>query len=370
MPQPITDYSIRRIKSESFRKSILLLYIRYLSKTPDMTLEEAEIYATEYLKQSQETQQSAMIDYLKYIKETKTPGTVNNYITIVKDWHKKNKIQFDDDFLDELRQIMPPNYYVTEDEALTVKKIRAIISHSDTLLKAFILVACSSGARIGEILSLRYDDIEYFDEYDIYSFRLSRHNTKTGKPHRYFLSHEAMQAIDDFMRVRPQYVSSQLVKGTRCLHKNPVEKDTLFVLASSAIRVKLNTAVKKAGLYSRDSESNRARIHPHSFRKFFDTQAKEIVGLNMGNELVGHDEGLSKSYRRYDLRQLSEGYKRVEPYVTIQAPEDYVAIKTEIGGEVDKIRTSLAAQSLELSDVKQRLEQTEVMLEIALRHSK
>ena len=368
MSQPISDYAGRRAKSEKLRRSVISNYIRFVFNIPDLTLEAAEDFAAEYLSKPPEEQEAAILRYIEELKEVKTPGTTNRYSAIVCNWHKKNKIRFSDDFLDELKQVLPPNYTVTEDEALTVDKIRAIVSHSDSLLKAFVLVACSSGARIGEILSLKSDDIEYLEEYDVYSFRLSHKQTKAGKTHRYFISHEAMQAINDFKRVRPQYVASSAIKGTKCLNRPTADNDCLFVMSSNVIRVKLENATKKAGLHSVDSESNRARIHPHSFRKFADTQFKEVVGLNMGNELIGHDEGLSKSYRRYDLRQLAEGYKKIEPHVTIQAPADYVQYRTQIGGEVEKIRAILAANSLELAELKQRLEYTETKLAIVKRY--
>ena len=367
MTNPISLYASRRAKSERLRRSAIHYFIRHIGENPDMTLEEAEIYASKYLSEPQEFLEASIISYLNKLKKTKTPGTTNRYISIVCDWHKKNKIRFEDDFLEELKHVLPPNYTVTEDEALTVDKIRAIISQCDILLKAFVLVACSSGARIGEILSLQSDDIEYLNEYDVYSFRLSHRNTKTQKAHRYFISHEAMQAVNDFKKVRIQYVTSSAVKATKCLNRQTYDNNFLFVLSGNAIRTKLDNAAKKAGLYSVDPESNRARIHPHSFRKFADTQFKEIVGINLGNELIGHDEGLSKAYRRYDLRQLAEGYRKIEPYVTIQAPADYVQYKTQIGGEVEKIRAALAANSLELAEMKQRLEYTETKLAIVKR---
>lgn len=369
MPEPITEYATKRPKSSNLRRGVLHNYFRYISTSPEMPLSDAEVYATNYLQLPAEEQAKYILLYLNHLKETKTPGTTNMYLSIIRDWHKKNKIRFEDDFHDELKQTLPPNFSVTEDEALTIEKIRAIVAHADPLLKAFVLLSCSSGARIGEIMSLHYDDIEYSDEYDVYSFRLSHRHTKAGKPHRYFVSHEAAQAVDDFMMVRNQFIRSKRAKTTQCLkHEEKEAPESLFVLTSYAIRIKLDNAVKKAGLYSRDEESRRSRIHPHSFRKFADTQFKEIVGVNMGNELIGHDEGLSKSYRRYDMRQKAEAYRKVEPFVTIQAPADYVQIKSHLGGEVDKMRATLAAQSLELAEVKQRLEYTEIKLEIANRH--
>lgn len=368
MPEPITEYAEKRPKSANLRRGVLHNYIRHVAAAPDMPLSDAEAYAANYLQLPTEEQAKHIFQYLGFLKETKTPGTTNMYLSIIRDWHKKNKIRFDDDFGDEIKQALPPNYSVTEDEALTLEKLRAIVAHADPLLKAFILLSCSSGARIGEIMSLHYDDIEYFEEYDAYSFRLSHKATKAGKSHRYFFSHEAMQAIDDFMKVRPQYIRSRSSKTQHCLKHEEKVSDSLFVLTSYAVRLKLDTAVKKAGLHSVDKQSRRARIHPHSFRKFADTQFKEVVGINMGNELIGHDEGLSKSYRRYDMRQKTDAYRKIEPFVTIQAPGDYVQIKSRLGGEVEKMQATVAAQSLELAELKKRLEFTEIVLEIANRH--
>lgn len=369
MLTPISDYANRREKSAANRSVVLLGFMRHVTKTLALQIEDAEAAAVEYFARPKEEQKKLIISYIKYLTKTKTPGTVNIYAAMIRDWHKKNKVLFDDSDNDDIKQAIPPNYSITEDEALTVEKIRAILSHSDAMLRAFILVACSSGARIGEILSLQPGDIEYLEEYGVYSFRMSFRKTKAAKPHRYFISAEAKQAVDDYMRVRHMFISSRAIKTTSCLKHSAHTDNRLFVLAPNSVRYKLDGATKKAGLYSIDSESNRARIHPHSFRKFADTQFKEIVGLNMGNELIGHDEGLSKSYRRYDLRQLAEGYRKIEPFVTIQAPADYVEVKTHIGGEVDKIRASLAAQSLEMAEMKQRLEHTELMLEIARKHN-
>lgn len=366
----ISDYANKREKSKRMRISSLLNIFRTLSDKPEMTLEEAEIYAADFLTQPAEEIYQAVLSYIRKAENTLSPGSINNYVSLFFDYLRKNRIYFNKDELDDINRSLPPNYIITEDEALTVEKIRDIIAHSDTLLSAFILAACSSGARIGELLSLMPDDLEYLEDYDVYSFRLTHRKTKSGKPHRYFISHEAKQAIDDYLKVRYRYIDSKRIKA-HCLKKKPDEsEESLFVLSSNSFRLKLDNAVKRAGLYSVDPETKRSRIHPHSFRKFADTTFKEVVGINMGNALIGHDEGLSKSYRRYDLRQLADAYRKIEPYVTIKAPADYIEVKTHIGGEVDKIRAALAAQSLEMAEMKQRLEYTEIKLAFAKRYMK
>lgn len=364
----IIDYAELRPKSKTMRQSALISFFRHKTQNPELTITEAEQYAAEYIHADSQTITADIIKFTTYLTEIRTPGTVNLYQSIIRDWLRKNKVIFDDLQVEDIKRSAPKNYAVTEDEPLTVEKIRAIVAHADTLLTAYILTACSSGARISELLSLEVNDIEYLEEYDVYSFRLSHRQTKAGKPHRYFISHEAYQAITDFLRVRGMYQTSREVKTTKCLGKTTADDNRLFGVTDQAIRQKLDNAVKKANLHSRDVESGRRRIHSHSFRKFADTQFKEIVGINMGNALIGHDEGLSKAYRRYDLRQLAEAYRKIEPHITIQAPADYVAVKTQIGGEVDKIRAALAAQSLELAEMKQRLEYTETKLAIVKRY--
>jgi len=48
------------------------------------------------------------------------------------------------------------------------------------------------------------------------------------------------------------------------------------------------------------------------------------IPINLANELIGHDEGLSVHYRRYGKKQMREAYRIVEPYLSIYTdmPED------------------------------------------------
>lgn len=312
-----------------------------------------------------------ILDYcIALSKSELLPGTMHGIFSALRNWLNANRYIIDPIELREIKTILPRNVIVTDDDFLTVNKIRAIVSQSDVLLRAFILVACSSGARIGEIISLSTDSIKYSEEDDVYYFKVKYSESKSGKPHKYFISHEAYKEVCEYLKIRKQYQDRRVVRSKVSLGLTVENSDLIFQLHPKSIRGRLVAAVKKAGIYAKDEDSRRATIHPHSFRKFADTVFKEHLGVNMGNELIGHDEGLSTSYRRYDPKAVAEAYKQVEPYVTIMAPADYVEMKTHVSAEVDKIRVALASQSVEMTEIKNRLAETEELLALTLGNNK
>ena len=323
-------------------------------------------------KRSGETPQLhfALVNYMKAISESYLPGTVHNIFTSIKGWLKTNRYVIDPLEMEELKYVMPKNVIVTKDAYLTADIIKSILAHSDILMRAFILLSCSSGARIGEILQLQTDSIKYWDEEDVYYFDMRYDNTKNQEEHRYYLSHEAYKEICEYLKIRNQYSELREIRSEKSLGVKVSQSNYLFELRQCSIRRRMNHALEAAGLYDKDDKSRRTTIHPHSFRKFADTIFKEHLGQNMGNELIGHDEGLSSSYRRYDPKKVAEAYRKVEPYVTILAPADYVEIKARVSQDVDKIRAALAAQSLEMVEIKERLQSTEQLLAVSFMNVK
>lgn len=312
-----------------------------------------------------------LLDYFRQmISQNFLPGTIHMLFSAFRGWLTANRYVIDPIELKELKSILPKNVIVTEDDFLNIEKIRSILAQSDSMLRAFILIACSSGARIGEILAMETDSIKYWDEEDVYFFKVSHLVAKTGKPHRYYLSHEAYKEVCEYQKNWKQYQDKRANKSYKSLGIKVKDTNLLFQINASGVREKLTRTLQKAGLHDRDEASGRTTIHPHSFRKFADTVFKEHLGVNMGNELIGHDEGLSTSYRRYDPKAVAEAYRKVEPFVTILAPSDYVLIKERVSVDVERVNAALAAQSLEMIEIKDRLQATEELLSMTLAHNK
>lgn len=60
---------------------------------------------------------------------------------------------------DMLRRNLPSPVTIHEDKRITPDHIRSIVFYSDTLLKAFVLLGSSSGARVNEVLNQGFSDL-------------------------------------------------------------------------------------------------------------------------------------------------------------------------------------------------------------------
>lgn len=368
----IMDYRKMRSKRGSTLRwdTKLKEFIRINSNPAPETDEEYNAASLLFLKQNHDDIHFALLNYMKGISENYLPGTVHNIFNTLKGWLKTNRYNIDSLEMEELKYVMPKCVTVTEDAYLTADIIKSILAHSDILMRAFILLSCSSGARIGEILQLETNSIKYWKDEDVYYFDIPYDKAKNQTGHRYYLSHEAYKEISEYLKIRNQYNERREKRSAKSLGIRVTHSNYLFEMRQCSIRRRMIRALEAAGLYSVDDKSRRTTIHPHSFRKFADTVFKEKLGVNMGNELIGHDEGLSSSYRRYDPKAVAQAYRKVEPFVTILAPADYVEIKEHISQDVDKIRAAMAAQALELVEIKERLQSTEQLLAWTLEDGK
>ena len=67
----------------------------------------------------------------------------------------------------------------------------------------------------------------------------------------------------------------------------------------------------------------------HTFRKFFMSQMKLVVPIEMVEFLAGHAGYLSKEYRRYPCEQARSQYIKAEYIVSIHTPENIQEIQTK-----------------------------------------
>lgn len=79
-------------------------------------------------------------------------------------------------------------------------ELRRILTHMDVKGKALFLVLASSGMRIGEALKLRLGDLELDRELAKISIR--GEYTKTGNPRIAFISREAKEALEEWLKLR------------------------------------------------------------------------------------------------------------------------------------------------------------------------
>jgi integrase len=232
-----------------------------------------------------------------------------------------------------IRRRLPKGHVQSIEKDMDTETIRTILQHVDVKGKALILVLASSGMRINEALSLPLDDIDFKAKPAVITIR--GENSKNGDNRITFMSEEAKQAVNEWLKVRADYIrgaankNNGLVKSGRGNLKSGEDDGRLFPFSDQNASMLWNNALVKAGLLTHDKTTNRIQLHYHQLRKFFISQLALIVSKEIPETLAGHSGYLTDAYRRYTKKQLAEEYLKGQHLLTIQAPKELQEIETE-----------------------------------------
>ena len=327
--------------------SMLVKFIAFIY--PETTWETANEFSIRYLQEERDH----FDDIVRYINSDslseKSPGYIVHCVRSVIDWLLWNDREFSASERARIKQMLPRQTVLTEDETLTTPKIQTILIHSDVLLRAFILTLSSSGMRANELIGVKFSDMR--EANGCLYFHIPTQRMKARKAHDYRYSKEAAAAINEWMKVRDTYFENALKKTTKCLKQSPGaidRSDYIFPFSYTLLHNKFKNALRSAQMLRRDENSGRYTIGFQAFRRWFDTTLKSHLSLNMANEIVGHDEGLSSNYRRYPREEVDKAYLEVEPYLRILAPEDYADLVVDTADALNEQKNTTAALAAEI----------------------
>lgn len=209
---------------------------------------------------------------------------------------------------------------LTKDIVPTNKQMRRILSHCPIHGKALFLTLSSGGMRIGDVVEIDLQDLHLhqtledgtvYHEVDVF-------DRKTRERRFVFISDEAAEAIEEWLKVRDDYLIQASLKMGRKQQRQyrkkfkgkPINDTSLFPFTPNNARVVWNKAVQKAGLEVRDRHTSRRTLHPHSLRKYYRTKmAGAGVPVDVVEALLGHSAYLDE-YRRYSKQDLVGYYRR------------------------------------------------------------
>jgi integrase len=205
-----------------------------------------------------------------------------------------------------LRRARAP-HPLTRNESLTPGRILKIMEHLDTRGRAILYILISSGARLGEVLSIGLEDLDLDSRPARFRIRIG----KSGGSRVAFISREAAGAIRVYLIVRDRFVASALSRG------GTGDGGLLFPLGTRAFEQIWALALSKARLERFDQVTNRRTITPRATREFFAVRMRAALPEPVVGELMGHAGHLPESYRRYAEEELAGAYLRVEGAVTL-----------------------------------------------------
>jgi integrase len=245
-------------------------------------------------------------------------------------------------------------------------ELRRIIMHMPVHGKALFLTLASSGMRIGEALKLKVEDVDL----DTKPVRVNIRGeyTKTGNSRVAFVSREAAEAIQEWLKVRSQYIEAAAGKSHR--YGKPTEDQRLFPFEANTAYAVWKNALRKAGFLKKDAQTNRHTVHPHVLRKFFRTRMGSVIPVDVVEALMGHEGYLTEVYRRYSHEDLARFYSLGEAAVSVLAEtEELAKLRVEVeerNRQLQALVNGLTAENLELKQRMQKLEQKLSEIEKAL----
>jgi integrase len=292
----------------------------------------------DYLNSNPDTE----ADVRKFLQvlDERPSKTVSCYTQIVKVFLQDHGVKVPEEAWKKIRRrgFMPKRIRAeTRDKKPTKAMLKKILNYSDLKARALFLYLVSSGSRIGETLQLKKEDLDL--EADPPKAHIRREYTKGGVGERtVFFSYEARDAIKDWLQIKDDL--------TKRGNHGDFSGETVFPLNPNTVRWMWNHACDKAGLGIKDKRTGRRVYHIHSLRKYFRT--KIGLDLDIVSALMGHVEGLDKSYVRLDQdREIARAYKEAMPNVSVYEMEDQ-----ELKQETESLRE-------ENEQLKKRIEQLE-----------
>jgi integrase len=277
-------------------------------------------------------------------------------ITAIRVFLVENNVELPSKFWRRISGRIKGSRPLTLDKIPSNAELKRIILHMPIHGKALFLTLASSGMRIGEALKLKIDDID-FNSSPV-KVNIRGEITKTGNSRITFISKEAAEAIQEWLKVRDKYIEAACGKS----HKYPKMKndDRVFPFEANTAYVIWRNALKKAGFLQKDSQTNRHRMHPHVLRKFFRTKLGAVIPVDIVETLMGHEGYLTEVYRKYSFEDLAKFYSQGEAAISIMAElEEVSKLRVEVeerNKQLQQLVNGLIAENLELKEKMRMLE--------------
>jgi len=277
-------------------------------------------------------------DYVAYQNEIKhkyAPKTVGLRMLVVRGLFEFNEIMIPKAILLRVagRKAVEP---ISEEKVPSREEMRLILQHLPLHVKCYVLFLLSGGFRPSEPLSLKLSALE--EDGELLKVNIPATSTKTGRKRWTYITPEARQLLELWLESRERFIESKLQSKTinttrRKYWEN--SHDKIFPFTYNNANQVWKNSLKRAGLFSQDSKTNRVSIRLHNLRKYFSTRGN-WNNNDIADFLQGHISGIRAVYARYDQaeQKVKEAYLAAIPSLTIEEYAD--------SGKVEKLESQIA----------------------------
>ncbi|MDG7011598.1 MAG: hypothetical protein JRN11_05925 [Nitrososphaerota archaeon] len=261
-----------------------------------------------------------------------------------------NRCRLDWDFIS---RTIPKSRKWADDRAPTRDEIRRVLNLCTLRMKVAVEMMASGGFRVGAWDYMCVRDVEPVERDG--RVAAAKVTVYRGEPEQYFtyVTPEAWGVCRQYLEyrrahgedvlpgaplVRDEFAVSQGRKGTASVVKR---------LGSREIERELFRILGKSGL----RQERRRRYEwkaAHGYRKWFKTQAEQVMRPIHVEMLMGHSTGVSSAYYRPTEAQLLEDYLKAVPVLSVTEYRDVKEAEEKIRAEFGRRVAQLEAQLAEV----------------------
>jgi len=308
---------------------------------------ELMIDPDDYLKDPRKMSRNKELDYkdkiendiekhfigLKSQEKPPAPKTFGIIKTCIKGLLEESRIDLDNIFWNKINRILPKRNAITEKETPTREQLKSILNNMDIKGKALFMVQMTSFSRIEEPLDLTFNDIQL--EYELPRIKTSYQYNKNGKMSLKRITPETKKILNDYIKIRNNWLISKLkrqgIKDEKERNKLIKNEKRIFPMTKQNATEIWTNAIKKAGLYRKDNDSNKGTMTPHSLRRYAKNNfisSYKGNGNNNGefwaNVFMNKGKETDKVYDTYTNEDLDKQYNYgIEGLIVFEETVDY-----------------------------------------------
>ena len=292
------------------------------------------------------------------------PKSITTRMPAVKGYLRNLGLRFSSE--DYKQMVRIPRVIRQREEPITKELIIKLQRNLPPKLQTIILVLSSSGIRLGELVQLELDDIDFTTHPT--TLRLRAKITKTRIEGETYLTTEATISLKKYLKRSFRWKenndntelknikifgrTSKIINLKR--KTNPKQPPHLHAesLLHNSLRYFLE---KNSGLDSRN-KNGRKVVHFHAFRKYFRTTVGNVCGIDFAEELMGHGFYMD-TYYQLSIEKRREMYLQAEPQLTISdfkaVEKDMKVLSTKyqnLENKVDDLLQYLKTNSIEVPE--------------------
>ncbi len=326
-------------------------------------------------------------DFYTYLTKIENPmtkktgyssATIRQYVITAKEF--LNDVGCNIYSEDLKRKIKLPRKVSIYTEGLTKDVIAQVLRLANYKLATIILLACSSGMRIGEILQLKHSDIDFTT--NPITIKIRAETSKTRESRITHISKEATKALKDYLAktktnaknidylflISYEEKLDKLAKSKKPSRElyNKIEKKLDGLSSEEKIQFRFRTTkhnfqnqlrrvIDDIPELNKRAENGRKHIHFHAFRYFFKTQVTDAHESDFAEALMGH-KSVKLVYYRQNSKKRQKTYLDVEHALTISETEQIEKNYTELQQDNQDLRGELNFLIGKFRELEKRIE--------------